>query len=113
MTYQELSDEMVRLSALLDQAQAELLAKVREAAETEHEYRLARSSAFLSASGTVAEKEAHTDQACASKRRDRDIAEGLKVAALEQIRSARAQLSACQTLASAHKAEAELARSGP
>lgn len=112
MTLEELSDEMIRLSSLLDQAQAELLTKVREAAETEHEYRLAKSSAYLSASGTVAEREAHVDQSCASKRRDRDIAEGLKVAALEQIRSARAQLSACQTLSAAHKAEAELARTG-
>ncbi len=112
-TTQDLNAELIRLSRKLDEAHAELVKQARAYADAEHAYRLARSSAFLSSSGTVGEREAHTDQATAGVRRDRDLAEGLKQSALEAVRSLRGQMSATQTIAGSLKAEMELARTGP
>jgi hypothetical protein len=61
-------------------------------------------------SGTVAEREAHVYALVGDFRRTRDLADGQKLAALEAVRSRRAQLSAVQSILSAYRAEAELAR---
>jgi hypothetical protein len=53
------------------------------------------------------------DSAAVHLRKARDIAEGMKMAALEAVRSRRAQLSAVQSIANAVKAETEFARTGP
>lgn len=113
VTPNELNQELLRLSRRLDAAHADLVKAVREYAEREHAYRLARSSAFLTAEGTIADKESKVDQSCGDLRKERDIAEGMKVSALELVRSLRSQLSALQTVSSSVKAEAELARVGP
>ena len=106
-----LTAEAWRLSQLLDKG----LAALREAgvayAEAEHQYRSAKAMAYLETeSGTVAEREAHVYAIMGEHRRTRDLADGQKVAALEAVRSRRAQLSALQTLIAAHRAEVELAR---
>lgn len=111
MDLEHLTAEAWRLSQLLDKG----IAALREAgvayAEAEHAYRSAKAMAYLETeSGTVAEREAHVYAIMGEHRRTRDLADGQKVAALEAVRSRRAQLSALQTLISAHRAEVELAR---
>lgn len=111
MDLEHLTAEAWRLSQLLDKG----LAALREAgvayAEAEHQYRSAKAMAYLETeSGTVAEREAHVYAIMGEHRRTRDLADGQKVAALEAVRSRRAQLSALQTLIAAHRAEVELAR---
>ena len=82
-------------------------------AKAERTYRLAKSTAYLATSGTVNEREAHAEQAINEVRYQRDLAEGLKVSALEAVRSRRAVLSAVQTLANLYREEASFDRTGP
>lgn len=49
----------------------------------------------------------------ADARRVRDLAEGMRQAGLEAVRSRRAQISALQSLLSADRSEMEIARTGP
>lgn len=114
MNLPELTQEMLRLSRLIDQGIAALTDQAREYAEAEHDYRQAKAQAWVSApDGTVPERQAWVDGRCAPLRRRRDLAEGLKLAALEAVRSRRAQLSALQTVANALRAEMDLAKYGP
>ena len=88
--------------------------QAEELAEAEHDYRLAVAQAFVSApDGTVPEKEAWVNGRCAAARRRRDLADGLRQAALEAVRSRRTQVSALQSLLAAERVEAEFARTGP
>ena len=106
-----LSAEAVRLSALIDKGVSALRDAAVAYAEAEHEYRERQAMAYLETEqGTVAEREAHVYAVVGDWRRRRDLADGQKLAALEAVRSRRAQLSALQTLIAAHRAEAELAR---
>ena len=106
-----LSAEAVRLSNLIDKGVTALRDAAVAYAEAEHEYRERQAMAYLETEqGTVAEREAHVYAVVGDWRRRRDLADGQKLAALEAVRSRRAQLSALQTLISAHRAEAELAR---
>jgi len=106
-----LSAEAVRLSALIDKGVTALRDAAVAYAEAEHEYRERQAMAYLETEqGTVAEREAHVYAVVGDWRRRRDLADGQKLAALEAVRSRRAQLSALQTLIAAHRAEAELAR---
>jgi len=106
-----LSAEAVRLSALIDKGVSALRDAAVAYAEAEHEYRERQAMAYLEMEqGTVAEREAHVYAVVGDWRRRRDLADGQKLAALEAVRSRRAQLSALQTLIAAHRAEAELAR---
>lgn len=110
----ELMQEMLRFSKLLDDALAYLRRATGEYAEAEHVYRKAKARAWVEfAGGTVAEREAKVNGATAALRKQRDLAEGMKRAALEAVRSRRAQLSALQTLANAEREEAAFARTGP
>lgn len=109
-----LNHQLLDAAAELRASMADLEQRSRDYAKTERTYRLARSTAYLAAhGGTVAEREAHADQATADLRYERDMAEGLKVSALEAVRSNRTILSAIQTLAGLYKAEAEFDRTGP
>lgn len=106
-----LTAEAWRLSGLLDKGVAALRDAAVAYAEAEHEYRERNAMAYLETeSGTVAEREAHVYAVVGDWRRRRDLADGQKLAALEAVRSRRAQLSALQSLIAAHRAEAELAR---
>lgn len=105
-----LTQEMLRLSKLLDQAHDELVAASHTAAEKEAEYRLLRAKAFTRASGkTVGDREAQALLQCGPEMQAAHLAESLKVAALERVRSIRAQLSACQSVATAVRSEVEMA----
>lgn len=97
----------------LEEAQGELERAVKAWAEADREYRLARARAFIATSGTVAEREAHTDLETDEQRYRAHLADGLKVSALEAVRNRRQQLSAWQSAAALMKSEAELAKYGP
>lgn len=110
----EMQSELLRLSRLLDQGLQALRDQATEYADAEHDYRRAKAAAWLSApEGTVPEREAWVNGHTASERRRRDLADAMRTAALEAVRSRRGQLSAIQTLSNAHRAEAELAGRGP
>ena len=110
----ELADEMSRLSRLLDQGLAALRDQARELAEAEQEYRQAKATAWITApEGTVPEREAWVNGHVAEQRYRRDLAEGMRQAALEAVRSRRTQVSALQSLLAAERAEAEFAARGP
>lgn len=113
LTPRDLTRLMLETSQALDVAQANLVDASAEWARAENEYKKARSAAYLSTEGTVAEREAKTDRVVERERYEAHLKEGLKVAALENVRSKRAQLSALQSIAAAVKAEAELTRYGP
>jgi len=111
MDLEALTAEAWRLSQLLDRGVMALRDAAVAYAEAEHKYREAKAMAYLETeSGTVAEREAHTYAAVGEHRRDRDLADASRLAALEAVRSRRAQLSALQTLIAGHRTEAELAR---
>lgn len=104
----------MRLSKLLDDALSYLGRQVREYADAEQTYRQAKARAWVEApAGTVPEREAHVNGLTAEERRAKDLAEGMRQAALEAVRSRRAQISALQTLANQRREEAAFARTGP
>ena len=111
MDLEALTAEAWRLSQLLDKGIMALRDAAVAYAEAEHEYRSQNAMAYLETeSGTVAEREAHVYALVGDFRRRRDLVDGQKLAALEAVRSRRAQLSAVQSILSAHRAEVELAR---
>jgi hypothetical protein len=111
MDLEALTAEAWRLSQLLDKGIMALRDAAVAYAEAEHDYRSQNAMAYLETeSGTVAEREAHVYALVGDFRRTRDLADGQKLAALEAVRSRRAQLSAVQSILSAYRAEAELAR---
>ncbi|MBW3663535.1 MAG: hypothetical protein KY469_10585 [Actinobacteria bacterium] len=110
-TLTELMAEGSRLSGLLDAGLDVLRASARECAEA---YRKAKSQAWLRApEGTVPERQAWVDAQVADERDARDLAEGMRQAALESVRSRRQQVSLLQTVANAHRAEAEFVAKAP
>jgi hypothetical protein len=108
-----LTAEAMRLSGLLDRGVQALREASIEYAVAEHEYRRAKSEAYLSTDGTVGEREAQVYGMVGDKRHHRDLADAGRSAALEAVRSRRTQLSAIQSLLAAHKSEADFARTGP
>lgn len=117
----EAAEEVERLSRLLANGIAELRKQSELLAEAESEYRKGKAIAWLSCPKyrsdgdkvQAAEREAWVDGETADLRKARDLAEGLRQAALEAVRSRRTQLSALQSLMAANRAEAEFARTGP
>lgn len=113
MTAGELAEEVRRLCALLDDGLAFQRRVVQEHSVNEDVYRVARARAFLEASGTVGDRNAHADLATSTQRRAAHLSAGMMQAGLEAIRSRRAQISAVQSIAGAYKAEAEFGRTAP
>lgn len=108
------TEEMLRLSKLIDAGVAEMTNAGEHLAVAEHHYRKARAQAWHSARGeNVSQREDWVNAHTADKRLARDRAENDRRAAIEAVRARQAQLSALQTLVRAHKAEAELAGYGP
>lgn len=113
-TLTELANEMVRLSRLLDQGLQAMRDQAHEYANAEHDYRKATAEAWLLVpAGTVPEREAWVQGHTAVERRRRDLADGIRSAAVESVRSRRAQISSLQTISNAHRAEIDMARTGP
>ena len=106
--------EMRRLSRLIEQGIIAIVDQSRALAEAENAYRKARAQAWFSVpDGTAAFREAQVDGHTADLRMARDLADGMRRAAIEAVRSRQQQLSAWQTIARAEKAELELAGFGP
>jgi hypothetical protein len=105
--------EVDRLSRLLDQGLAALRAHSAEFAVAEDAYRLAHARAYMSHDGPAHERKAAADLATSAERQRAHLADGMRQAALEAVRSRRAQISAVQSLLAADRTEAEFARTGP
>jgi len=113
-TTAEMNKELLRLIRLLDKGVQALTDAGREYAEAVDDYRRAKATAYLSLDeGTVAGRQAKVDDRCGVERRRKLLAEGMRQAALEAVRSRRSQLSAMQSVAAAFRAEMEFARIGP
>lgn len=113
MNLQDIVREMRERSYQIDAALNFLRSVIVKAAEAEHDFRKEKAIRFLAADGAVAQREAAADLATVHLRKERDIASGMKDAAMEAVRSRRAQLSAVQSVANAFKAEIEFARTEP
>lgn len=109
ITPAQLNQDMLELSRLLDQHHDELVRAAHEYSEREDLYRLAKATAFLAATGTVADRQAHADKATSSERRAAHLAEQLMKAAFARVRSTQAQLSARQSVAQMVKSEMQMA----
>lgn len=110
----ELTPVLIQAAHELENALVELEQLSKDWAEAERIYREAKARAYLVAEGTtVAEKEAQMEPKINMLRYERDMKEGLKVAALESVRSRRTQVSAIQTLAGLSREEAAMAKIGP
>ena len=119
-TSTQFADEFNRLSGLLDQGLDALKRHVVAYAEAEAAYRKGKAQAWVSAPRfhedtkvTAGEREAWVDGETAQLRHTRDIADGMRQAALEAVRSRRSQISALQSLLAGHREEVALARTGP
>jgi hypothetical protein len=110
----EATEEARRLSGLIDSGLSALRQQARALAAAEQEYRKAVAKAWLGApEGTAGAREAWVQGECADLRHARDLADGMRQAPLEAVRSRRTQVSALQSLLAAHREEAGLARFGP
>jgi hypothetical protein len=125
VTPAELTAEAFRLSGLIDQGVTALREQSKALATAERNYRRSKAEAWVRCPNdphdrkggdrewTAARREAWVDAECADLRYERDLAEGMRQAALEAVRARRAQLSALQSILAAERAEAEFARVGP
>lgn len=116
---QEAMEEMRRLSGLLDDGLAAMRRLANEYAQTEATYRKGKAHAWLATRTgddrrlSVTERTAIVDSETADLRMARDLAEAMRQAALESVRSRRAQVSAWQSLLAAEREEMAMARTGP
>lgn len=116
----EAAAEMHRLSDLLDNGLEALRKFAVQAAEAERSYRHSKAASWVETPHekagrklTAVEREAMVNAATADERYARDVAAGMERAALESVRSRRAQISAYQSLLAAERSEMDLARAGP
>lgn len=113
MNVHEATDEARRLSGLLDNALRALREQAQEYAEAEDAYRMAHARAYVAAVGPAHMRKAQADLATSAERQRAHLADGLRQAALEAVRSRRAQISALQSLLAADREEAAYGRTGP
>jgi hypothetical protein len=109
----ELNTQLLAAVENLRQALGDLEERVVYHALAERKYRQAKATAYLSTTGTVAEREARAENAINDLRYQRDMAEGLRTSALEAVRSYRTVVSSVQTLANLYREEASFDRTGP
>jgi hypothetical protein len=110
----EAAQEVRRLSGLLDAGLEMLRTSAEDVASAEQAYRKARAKAWVENTvGTAGFREAQVDGETASLRYKRDVAEGMRRAALESVRARSTQISMIQTLLNAHRAEASISARGP
>lgn len=112
MNAAELNTQLMAAAETLRVSLRELEERSVNYARAEQKYRMAKATAYLSTSGTVAEREARAENAINELRYERDAADGLKVSSLEAVRADRGILSALQSLAALYRAEAEFDRTG-
>ncbi len=105
----ELADTMITAKRDIDDAFTEYEKAILEAAKADREAKLAKATAYLATSGTVAERNAHMDKATADEQYRAKLAEDKRRAMHLLVEHRRQWLSALQSLASLTKAEAQLA----
>lgn len=106
--------EMKRLSRKIEEGIKAIVSESHRLAEAERDYRKARGVAWVKVEdGTAAFREAQVDSQTADLRFERDLADGMRRAAIEAVRSRQQQLSAWQSVVRAQKAELELSAFGP
>lgn len=114
MILTEAITEVKRLSRQLDGGLEVLRTTAEEVAKAETEYRKAKALAWVKRTeGTAKQREAQVDADTADLRYKRDVAEGVRRAALESVRARATQISMWQSLLNAHRAEAEFTKTGP
>lgn len=101
--------QMIQAKDDLEHSMHEHVRYVRESAAANRDAKIARASAYLAASGPVAERQAYVDQTCAEVSYRAELADGLERSALEAVRSRRQVLSSLQSLASLAREEVRLA----
>lgn len=109
----ELARQLVDAKREIDAALEQYEEAIYADAEADRAAKLAKATAYLAASGPVAERQAQMDEATADVQYKARLAEGLKRAAAQTVESKRQWLSALQSLASLTRAEAALARWEP
>lgn len=116
---EDFAREFDRLSRLLDGAHRLVREQIYALAEAEAEYRKAKAEAWVEcppadrAEWTAARREAWVDRETAEQRRKRDIADGMRHAGLEAVKSRRTQISALQSLLAARREEVAFDRTVP
>ena len=105
----DLNGKLKRLCLRLETAQGQLRSAGLFYAKKESAYRKAKAFAYLDSAGTVEARKALVDKACGEERQTAYLARAAKEAALENVRSIRAQLSALQSIAASVRSEMELA----
>lgn len=121
MNLSEAFAEANRLSRLIDAGIEALREQSKQLAQAEAEYRRAKAQAWVlcprdegnARDWTAGRREAWVDAETAGLRYTRDVAEGMRQAALEAVRARRTQVSALQTLLNAEAEEMKFARTGP
>lgn len=116
MNLSEAFTEATRLSRLIDAGIEALRTQSVQLASAEQAYRKGKAEAWVRSKGAdmlAKEKEAWVDSETADLRYSRDVADGMRSAALEAVRARRTQVSVLQSLLNAEKAEAEFVRTGP
>src|SRR5690606_41494538 len=98
MTPMDAAEEMRRLSGLLDKGIDALRKEAHHYAEAEDAYRMAHATAYVGADGPAHMRKARADLATSRERVEAHLADGMRQAALEAVRSRRAQVSAIQSL---------------
>lgn len=109
MTTHELETALLETAADLRKACDALRADSIAWAHAEDAYRKAKAITYLAASGTINERNAHVDKVCSEDRCKAHLAEAIKEAGRDLVRSLQAQLSALQTIAAMTRAEMDLA----
>lgn len=120
MNITEAFAEANRLSRLIDAGIEAMREQSAALALSEHDYRKAKAEAWVRCprdegtkkDWTAGRREAWVDAETAGLRYKRDVAEGMRQAALEAVRARRTQVSVLQSLLNADRAEAEFARTG-
>lgn len=122
MNLAEAFNEAQRLSRLIDGGIEALREQSKALAAAENAYRKAKAQAWVTCPNdeagvkagerewTAARREAWVNAETADLRYTRDVADGMRSAALEAVRARRTQVSVLQSLLNAEKAEMELAR---
>lgn len=117
MISQELQIQLLEGIQALSKANNELRTCAEELARADHAYRQAKAKSYLNAvtSGekmTVDHIKAIVDRQCEAEMLACRLAEAMREAALERVRSLRTEISAMQSIAGAYREEAAAVRYG-
>lgn len=118
LTVEMAEQEYRRLSTLVDEGLAVLWTATHDFADAERAYRKQKAEAWADVAPggrgglTVPEREAQVNSATADLRFQRDLADGIRQAALEAVRARRSQMSGMQSLLAFIREEMGMAKFG-